>query len=242
MYVDRQTAKLLKVTSKYESRGMLQGVHMTPDYAEATDGQILARVPHPTCATPDEAPANWQPMAAEAPAGQVIHANSLADLARALPKKDRGIPVLTLAAVGRAVEGGLIGVTGLPTEERRLTLEVIEGTFPNSGSIWPQGEVKFRVALSPRLLRVLAELGENDAETSVVFNLRNLDDHTQPIEFAIAGSYDRRPITGLVMPMRLPKPPRVHEPDPEPEGTEPQDPAEEPEVLLEGEPSGVGTA
>lgn len=242
MYVDRQTAKLLKVTSKDASRRMLQGVHMTPDYAEATDGHILARVPHPSCATPDEAPANWQPMAAEAPAGQVIHADSLADLARALPKKER-IPLLTLAAVGRAAEGGpLIGVTGLAIEERRLTLEVIEGTFPNAVSIWPQGEVKFRVALNPRLLRVLAELGENDAGTSVVFNLRSLDDHTQPIEFAINGSYDRRPITGLVMPMRLPEPPRVHEPDPGPEGTEPQDPAEEPEVLLEGEPSSAGAA
>lgn len=56
MYIDRQTAKLLKVTSKGESRGMLQGVHMTPDYAEATDGHILVRVPHPTCATPRRHP------------------------------------------------------------------------------------------------------------------------------------------------------------------------------------------
>lgn len=239
MFVDRQTLKLLKVASTDQSRVALQAVHFTPDYAEATDGCILARIPHPSGAPPEEVPANWQPMASEAPTDQLIHADSLAALGQALSKKGKrwGPPILSLAAVGRATEGGpYVGVAGLPTEERRIALEAVDATYPNTASVWPKGEVKFQVAISARLLRVLAELGENDAGTPVVLSFHDLDEPYAAIEFAIDGGRDKRPITGLVMPMRLPEPPSPTEP--EPEGTEPQDLAEEPEELLEGEPAG----
>ena len=110
----------------------------------------------------------------------------------------------------------------------------MEGAYPNTGPgapLWPEGEPAYRIALSGRLLGVLAHLA--DRARCVILTFR---DALGPVEFQVGHDGDR-PITGLVMPMRLPE--RAHAPAPEPEleeAGEPQDPADPPADLQDGEP------
>ena len=192
MLVDKHALRILAAASKDPSRYALNGLHVTETGLEATDGNILARVSLPDF-LPDDAPTSWQPMAAESLAGTILDGKALAQVAKAIPKKER-IPILQCAAIGKNGKGGQ-AVTGLPDEESRLAVPFVDATYPKTQEAYPKGKPVFQVALNARLLGVLASLGENDKRIILSFH-----GPEQAVEFQIDGE---RPITGLVMPMRL---------------------------------------
>ncbi|MCI0372134.1 MAG: hypothetical protein L0214_12370 [candidate division NC10 bacterium] len=220
MLIDRHALKILAAASTDRFRSALKSLHVRDGQVEATDGTIFARVPLPPI-SPDEAPASWHPLAGDPMQGAILSRDDLIKVRKALPKSKSGPPILGTAAIGKADDAAQ-AVIGLPGAQTRLTVGLVEQTYPNADALWPNGKVTFQVAISGRLLAVLASLAEGDGGVPVVFTFRGGEGGAEhPIEFAVHDK-DGRPITGLVMPMRLPEPPRgdASPPEPEPEDAE----------------------
>ncbi len=233
MLIDKHALKILAAASTDRFRSALNSLHIRDGQMEATDGTIFARVPLPAI-SPDEAPASWQPLAGDPMQDAILSRDDLLKVRKALPKSKSGPPILGTAAIGKADDAAQ-AVIGLPGEPTRLTVGLVDQTYPNVDALWPKGKVTFQMALSGRLLAILASLAEGDGGVPVVFHFRGGEGGAeQPIEFAVHDR-DGRPITGLVMPMWLPESPR--EPAPPP-AREPEDAETVPmEILCDAGPS-----
>lgn len=239
MLIDKHALKILAAASTDRFRSALNSLHVRDGQVEATDGSIFARVLLPTIA-PDEAPASWHPLAGDPMQDAILSRDDLIKVRKALPKAKCGPPILGTAAIGRSDEAAQ-AVIGLPGEQTRLTVGLLEQTYPNVDAVWPKGKVTFQVAISGRLLAILASLADGDGGVPVVFTFRGGEGSAdQPIEFEVHDK-DGRPITGLVMPMRLPERPHAHTLPPEPELPELED-AETfaMEIPCDAGPSGTG--
>ena len=111
MLIDKHALKILIAASTERHRYALNSLHVRDGYLEATDGDILARVPLPTL-HPDEVPASWQPLAADPMDDVILAREGLVKVAKALPKRAR-LPILGTAALGRTNEHAE-AVTGFP--------------------------------------------------------------------------------------------------------------------------------
>jgi DNA polymerase III sliding clamp (beta) subunit (PCNA family) len=191
MLIDKRAASIAVACSDETGREKLQGVHVRPDgKLEASNGHILLQVAGPDI--PDvEAPAAWN--AGADMRGKILSAESLKAVVKALPKKSN-LPILMCAGIGpNGSADSAKAVYGLNGDGGEVSVKLIPGEYPNTAQVWPKGEPVLKVAFAGKYLGMLAKL----AEVEVTFTFYG------PDVAALVECSGERPITGLLMPLRI---------------------------------------
>lgn len=135
-----------------ETRHVLNGVHYNPKerYIEATDGRTLVRVPvHPMPVDTMEIKGN---VADEC----IIPTDAFK---KALKNIDDKGAMAELHYVKLMANGDSKAklYTSDGRMEQAVVVPLVEGQFPNTDCVWPKGDVKFAICLSPDYLKRIAE-------------------------------------------------------------------------------------
>lgn len=196
MLIDKRAASIAVACSTEETRQALCGVHVRKDGTlEATNGHMLLRVAPPEWPS-SELPGHWpnDPMT-----DKVLAADSVRAVAKALPKKSN-LPILLCAAIGP--NGGpdtAKAVVNIAEDEQTIGMRLMPGTFPETDQVMPKGDPIVRVQLSAAYLKDLASCADrwNGIGGTVTFTIYSPE---TAVGVECSGE---RPITGLLMPMRL---------------------------------------
>lgn len=190
-------------------RYVINGVHVTREYAEATDGKMLIRVPLPKT-DPAEFPPTTAP--SEFAPGQILLVKPLLEALKSAKDAGRSCP-LPICAMVRLSSSPAVGekpaklhlTTSDIDNERTIVVKPIEGSYPNVNQAIPTAEPKFSITLSADLLAEIAKYaiahGQSDKHDNHGIRFDFLDS-TDPVRFSI-NLPDGRKTTGVLMPMRM---------------------------------------
>lgn len=181
----------------------INGVHVTANGVEATDGRIALRVPFSLIDSE-----NFPPIAGTS--NERVDANiPLAPLREALKQAAKGkssIPALNMVRFSTTAAGdkAQLATTDLDNE-RVINAKVIDGQFPKIDQVWPTEEPSLSICLSAELLvKICAwsvKHGQTDSEgnTSIRFDFI---DNLSCVRFSVRLE-DGRDAKGVLMPMRM---------------------------------------
>lgn len=188
------------------SRYVINGIHITRDYAEATDGRMLIRVPLPAVDVesfpPTSAPTEFT-------GNQILPVKPLQEALRSAKEAGRAasLPICSMIRISSSPAAGekpgkLHLTTNDLENERTIAAKPIDGDYPNVDQVIPTADPTFSITLSADLLIEIAKyaIAHNDREHHPV----RLDflDNTDPVRFSIQLP-DSRKATGVLMPMRM---------------------------------------
>lgn len=180
-------------------------VNLTRDYAEATNGHYLLRVPLPDQKIVKDMPAMMTRGTVNGGAVQVP-AEALTAAAKRMPKKER-IPVLNMLHVGQDGEGRtLLTSTDLETTAAADVAKV-ETRFPDTSKVIPAADKPgvHVLNLNAKYLRALAAFAEKHGggyDTGHVVTFFVSDDPANPVRIEIPLADGRGTAYGAIMPVK----------------------------------------
>lgn len=210
--IDSKTLALVHVASDDPTRDVINGIHVTQDYAEATDGRKLIRLNNAKLPCADDFPEVAGVPDGLADSGVVIRTELAKDLAKDIPKKVQ-LPVQGTARIASEVIGEGIDATRRvvattiknlsspltrkaddPTDEHR--------TYPNCDVVLEglPSEPKAVIALSPKHLKDICEFAIKAEIDSLKFAVA---DELSPVKITGTTKSDERECIIALMPMRL---------------------------------------
>ena len=152
MLLNRRQLSVAVVASDDPSRPSLTGVCIRPDgTTEATDGHVLLRVT-PSPAAPAEAEFPRQagsPADPQVSAPFILPAAAALDIMKAIPKSR--LPILEHARL-ESLNGTVIFVTTDLDTTRHHEARPVEGPYPNTDQVIPEGEPVFSIGFDLGLL------------------------------------------------------------------------------------------
>lgn len=244
MFLDRVILELTKFASQDQSRLALTAVNLRKEYAEATDGHILARVEMPQ-ADPEDFPqiTNGRTIATDNGGARLVPADFLNKVAKALPKKST-LPILTMAPVLEEDDDRerfvSVAVTDLENMQI-MTTRPAEGTYPTTDQVvkgLPRSTDR-EIYLDPELVRdVAAWLVRHKASNQVRWCIPK--EPTRPVTVQ-AKLADGRRADFVIMPLRGPDQAKDPQARPAFLGTAPStpEPAPAPEPETDGQDAGA---
>ena len=207
MLLDKLALDVVELASTDETRPSINAVHITPDYTEATNGHILARVP--VCKTLDEdfpVVPDYEGGNLPDPDGVVLPADTVKAIAKRIPKGRRcSLPILCNASI-RFNGSKTVKVATTDLESPLVsTVRLSQDRYPNTGQLWKSAEKGFKgfiaqVSYSPNELANLAIFLNRAGVKQVEFCITGEETAT---EFK-GTTEDGREIVGLLMPVRNP--------------------------------------
>jgi len=207
MLLNRHNLSIVALASKDETRHSLQGVRVTKDYTEATDGYRLARVTVPT-GNPAEFPNVGITANGSMPA-VTVPATAAKALEKALPRpgRSRRLPILENALVDtEAAQRGTFRAIATDLETQTpVEAAVIEGQYPDSDPVFPGGEPLATVHINGLYLAECAKLaaGMTNGRSHGIKLLIYDKDGLAPVKIEATNPDTGQTATFLIMPMRL---------------------------------------
>ena len=199
--VKKSELELVKALSKDDlagSRYTLAAVAIGPKYSEITNGHFLIREYAdrlPIEDYPAGAPEALEPANGGAPI--LVRADAAREAAKQIPRKP-SIPILTSALVGQ--QNGSVVVQSTDLESWNVKkANAIEGEWPKTDGVFPQGEPAATAGFNPeyfeRLAKVFRERGVKAVKLEVYGD-------GKPAKFSGAMADGGR-LEAILMPMRL---------------------------------------
>lgn len=192
-----------KCASTEESRYHLNGIHFTPEYTEATNGHILARVTYPPQWDDEYPDAHIKTAPKNTIKPFVVPAKSVKEIK--MPKKST-LPCLNDAYVDVETTN-LNGTAKFMSTDLETTpvVEVrkIDGEFPDTEAVWPDDEkVVFEISVDARYLSKMADIaasfgGKHSAGCTLTFW-----GNDSPMKISAYSGDTEQTFTGLIMPIR----------------------------------------
>jgi len=139
------------------------GVHVTPDFTEATNGHLLVRLPKP-----DMDPADFPVVEGtepDAPDDVILPVESLKGWK---PAKGNSIPILNYLRL--TSHHGTVDLASTDLETCKVNrVKPIEGTFPKTDKVIPAG-LEPAFAFDPVYLKLLASWAQKHGAKSMIFH------------------------------------------------------------------------
>jgi DNA polymerase III sliding clamp (beta) subunit (PCNA family) len=166
---------LTPFASRDETRYVLNGIHFTPEYTEATDGRMLARLAYPANSTPPDS-------------DFIIPTD---DIKQAF-KSSKSVDVTPNCTVATLVSG-----------KSTVTAELIPQNYPNTKQVWPKddSDVTLTIGLQASLVERIAHYCAGLSKDPVCITFQFRGDCGTVVWSAPL--QDGRKVTGLLMPMRI---------------------------------------
>ena len=143
MQVDKRALQVTVAASTDPSRPTMNSVHVRDDgHLEATNGEIMVKVPLPT-QTPDDCPDTWE-NPSDKMEGCILSAGQLKELDKRLKsngKQHRHLPMLQHASISKTSDTKATACFGLDGD--RQGIDLIEGQYPNTDQVWPKAGTKY---------------------------------------------------------------------------------------------------
>ena len=198
MLVNKVNLEIERFASKDSTRP-LQGVQVTGEYTEATDGKKLVRVSLP-CHEAADFP-HIEGVDPAAAASGILPKDVAKATAKRLPKRN-AIPIIQNAAVSTDDKGAFQVATTDLSAPSVTSSRPIDGTWPNTDQILKQPEPSLVIGFNGVLLaEVLKWMGTNASGLNNMVKL-SFTTADSPVKLS-AVTKDGQEITGLVMPLRL---------------------------------------
>lgn len=212
MLLNKHNLKLVAVASEDELRPALQGLHVTDEHTEATDGHILFRMSLPSYVKDDDFPKvkGFEVKKSDG-ADFTIPTDAAVQLSESLPTKS-AMPILGYVQIDPAVEGGVakyIRVATTDTDVERINrIRLIDVPYPKTDNLFSTDEPAFRIKFNPALLakalKVAAEF-QDKFLPEIILEIPQPKDGDKWGHGALvirAKNEQGQELTGLVMPMR----------------------------------------
>jgi len=196
--LSRAEMDLVEMTSQAErpwEQGVSRGVHVTPEFTEATNGHLLVRLPKPD-ADPNDYP-TIEGTEPDAPDDVILPVEALKGWK--IPKANT-IPIL--AYLRLTSHNGAVDLASTDLETARVNrVQPIEGEFPKIDRVIPKDR-KPAFAFSPKALKLIVSWAIKHGVKSLTFHPA---EHPDLDSMLITGMLeDGREATIVLMPVRLP--------------------------------------
>lgn len=187
---------VLPAVSKERSRYTPDGIRLTEDFIEATDGHKAIRVTTPSIK------GGFPSVRGFVPSGFtecLLPRSTAQELVDALSDTDRyAIPILGCAAISSDGDGAITAVVTDLDTTHILTPKAMRGKFPDIQAVLDMVKVNFSVALNPTFLREIAQAAEDLNADSIKIDF---DEPTKAVRFE--AKREGQTMTALLMPMRV---------------------------------------
>ncbi len=158
MNLNKLNLEVVRAASKDASRYNLNALHITPNYTEATNGHILARMTYPVQFEPGDVPEVIKTGKKEDIIPFMVPIDALKGIK--FPKKV-SLPMLADLYIDVEATNGngnaKFGMTDLQTTTQP-EIRKIDGEYPDTEACVPKGEPVFEISLDGRYLATLAEM------------------------------------------------------------------------------------
>ena len=169
--LNKHSLEIAKLAPKEESRYTLSAVNVTDGETMVTNGHYLIRVQHPNVKIENYPNVPGDAEAVECK-GLLMPTKTALELLKSLPK-ERSIPILNHAKVGKDAEGNLRAVTTDLATSKPMTCKPITGQYPNVDAVMPREEPRFRIGVSAdylsKLLAIAATYRYNSSFVELEF-------------------------------------------------------------------------
>lgn len=204
--LSKAQADLKTFASKDPTRLSLNYIHVTREYAEATEGHILVRVPHDGMSTKE-----WPAVKG---VGQGLNGDSvlvdhkLIDKAFKHTDKRPSLPILNYVHLSLDEnESPILTATDLESSVN-IHQRKADSTFPDTDAVIPTGRRKKTVCISADLLSILANWATKHGPKGVGINFY-IESPTDSILCKVDRGYDGPPATVVIAPMRSSMPAEI---------------------------------
>lgn len=199
-----QIDALALCASKDETRPALNGIHLSPRYAEATDGHVLLRVFVEGVVGTAEYPkieGFSGPTMPKERGKVIVPTKAMREAGRGI-KKHRSLPILeSLAIDARGADKSITMATTDMVNPKVTTSPTIEGPFPNTDKVIPDSRPDIRIAFNPHVLGLVIDAAKKLGSEYIVLETHgDIGAMSCGIREGVKGPFIA---FALAMPMRL---------------------------------------
>ena len=196
MIINKKALVLKEVLPRDEERGPINNLLITSQKTIATDGQILAEIENLPQELIEEFPKVDIPLNKDP---VLLSPKTIEKIEKNLPKKPQ-LSILNNFVIGR--QNGEIKIITTDLENKTIVSQkVIEGEYPNTEIVYPQGEPKVKIRVSIDLLRTLVRVVGRFTNRDYPGVDLSIYGEDKPILFEYSNNEDVK-TKGLIMPMK----------------------------------------
>jgi DNA polymerase III sliding clamp (beta) subunit (PCNA family) len=190
------------MANKDGSHYNLNSIHLTKKFTEATDGHMLCRIDLPEQFEPEDVPIMVKTDKADFFDDAILSLDGLKNVKFTKSQ----LPIVDGQVYIDVESSNKNGKVKMATTDLDNVFETnarkIDGNYPDINLVLPKTPAKFRIGVSAKLLREMADLivkGKKGTDALTVLEFRS---EVDPIMF-LSKTNEGQKITGLIMPMRL---------------------------------------